>query len=294
MLNRPDIVTAGFRVSASDPIPVGRLLLGKPVEEVAETLPRLFNLCRNAHSVAIRMALGLPVASGDDLSTEIRDEHLLRLAIILPSRLKLKPVPFTRGDPGSLTCALFGAGTFSRSPAAFEAFLKSGYGIAPVLHEIQARFLPGEACTKPLPAVDDASILSVTALENSIAARHRNHPVLQHIEAGHGRGPLWRITARAVDLQAVMQGDLPEPRLVEPGFAVVPVARGMSAIRARAEKGRLVDLVKVVPTDHLLAPGGILHQSIATLPATKHGQSQLLIDVLDACVPIRLEKTSHA
>ena len=137
MLDRPDISTAGIRVTTPDPIPVGRLLRGKPVTEVVETLPRLFNLCRSAHSIAIRLALGLELRESDDLAAEIRDEHLLRLAIMLPGRLKQAAIPFKRNDPDSLADALFGAGTFARSPVAFEAFLQSGCGIAPVLSEIR-------------------------------------------------------------------------------------------------------------------------------------------------------------
>lgn len=36
-------------------LPVTRLVIGRPVEAVAETLPRIFNLCRAAQSTAVRV-----------------------------------------------------------------------------------------------------------------------------------------------------------------------------------------------------------------------------------------------
>ena len=44
----------------------------------------------------------------------------------------------------------------------------------------------------------------------------------------------------------------------------------------------------------MLAPGGILEHSLATLPASKHDQAALVVDILDPCVPIRLEGLTDA
>ncbi|MEM8836484.1 MAG: hydrogenase expression/formation protein HupK [Pseudomonadota bacterium] len=294
MLDRPATSNTGIQVIKPEPFPVAGLLCGKPVEEAAEILPRLFNLCRKAQSVAIRMALGLPVEKDHGVGEEIRDEHVLRLAIMLPGRLGIDLVPFPRNNSDALVDALFGDADVLDHPLAFNAFLESRHGIAPVLSEIRARFHPYDASPPPMLLVNACSILSLSPLENSVAARHEDHPVLRFIEASYGRGPFWRVSARAIDLHAILLGHVPEPRLVAPGFAVVPVARGLSAIRAVTERGRVKHLKRMVPTDHLLATGGLLEQSLAALPEARRHLAGLLMDILDPCVPVRLGGTQDA
>ena len=255
---------------------------GKPIEDVAELLPRLFNLCRGAQSAAVRLALGLPIPDQTKLAAEIRTEHQLRLAVMLPTRLGLKPLAVNAET-------LLGDQGFPGTVADFRSFMATGRGIAPLLAVVMSRFSPGEGCVSRLPLVWDGAILTRAALENSVAARHLDHPVMRHVETEWGRGPLWRLVARALDLQAAMAADIPAPRLVAPGFAVAPAARGLYALRATTDKGRVTSLQRITPTDHLLAPGGIMAQALASLPASKHDQAALLVDILDPCVPIELE-----
>ncbi|CUH75912.1 hypothetical protein [Tropicibacter naphthalenivorans] len=292
MLDRPDI---SLRAIAPTPLPVGDLVRGKPAEHVADLVPRLFNLCRAAQIVGVRMALGLPIPDGVDLSADIRREHVMRLAVMLPSRLGLDRIGLPIDWSASQTEALIGPDGFPATPEAFDRYLDSDTGIAPLLRTIASRFAPGEACTNALPTAQGGTTLNGAAQENSVAMRHLDHPVMVWIEDTYGRGPLWRTAARAIDLQAAEEGRLPAPELLAPGCAIVPAARGSYAIEARTDnRGRVLALRRVTPTDHLLAQGGIMDQSLASLPRAKHDQALLLVDILDPCTPLKLEEPTHA
>lgn len=276
----------GLRVVAAPPLPLARLVEGRSVEEVAEVLPRLFNLCRVAQSVALRLALGLPVGDTRALAVEIARDHALKLGVIWPARLGLAACADPRG--GVL------GGPFPQEAGAFETYLRGEAGIAPLLRAVAARFGPQDGVCPALPEVSPESVLAETAQENSVAARHLAHPVMRHVEAGHGRGPLWRLVARALDLEAAERGDLPAPRLIGEGAAVVPAARGLYAVQAEVWEGHVMRLRRVTPTDHLLAPGGIMECALASLPRSKHCEAGLLVDLLDPCTPVTLKGGAHA
>ncbi|MBT25313.1 MAG: hydrogenase expression/formation protein HupK, partial [Rhodobacteraceae bacterium] len=61
MLDRPDHTRLIARPAKV--LPVAQLVRGKRIEEVADLLPRLFNLCRAAQRAAVRAALGLEVTA---------------------------------------------------------------------------------------------------------------------------------------------------------------------------------------------------------------------------------------
>ncbi|MGX9353127.1 hydrogenase expression/formation protein HupK [Shimia sp. W99] len=293
MLSSPHTHENGLRVVMPAPLPVAELVLGKPVDEVCALIPRLFNLCRAAQAVAVRMALGVPVKGAHDLHHEIKREHLLRLAVILPARLKVAPL----GIPGrddDVAAGLFGTERFAETPEAFEAFLASGTGIAPVFTAIRAAFGAGEAVSGILPRLVDDAVFDSVAMENSVASRHPDHPVLGHVAEHNGRGPLWRAVARAVDLQAVLDGDLPEPRMTTQGVAMVPAARGTYAVAAQVQGGKVTQFRRATPTDYMLAPDGIMQRSLASLPVAKHDQAGLLVDILDPCTPLEVRGMADA
>jgi hypothetical protein len=293
------MLDAGFEAQAPAPLPVQALVAGRPPEAVADLLPRLFNLCRAAQGRAVRLALGLddPAAPApDDLRAEILRDHVLRLAVILPRRLGLEPVPLPEGwqaGGAPLRHALFGpAGSM---PLHLDDFLASGTCIAPMLLGVASAFGPGDAVTPALPAVGDASAADPrSAVENSPAIRVADHPTLQALEARTGRGPLWRVVARACDLERLLDGARPQARLVAPGTAQVAATRGLYTVTARVEDGRVAVLDRVTPTDHLRAPGGVLDQALAALPGTKGAVLPLLMDVLDPCTPLIVTERCHA
>ena len=61
----------GWQFRPAPDLPVAALLIGKPVEEAAALLPRLFNLCSGAQAMALRQALGLPAPDPATLRAEI-------------------------------------------------------------------------------------------------------------------------------------------------------------------------------------------------------------------------------
>jgi hypothetical protein len=267
--------------------PVERLLLGRPIEEAVALLPRIFNLCRAAQEGAARLAFGLELKQGwaQQLSQDIAREHAAKLGVMLPIRLGLPPLSLPR-DIADLPKALFVDSNFAETPADFEAFLKGGQGSAPVLRGVDQGF-GRDACCPALPPAGTQFAALSEPMENTVAVRHLDHPVMQHIAQTRGRGPLWRLVARALDLCMAVAHRLPQPELNQ-GVAYVPAARGLYAVRATHQDGRVSSFYRVTPTDHILAAGGVAEHSLANLSVSKQSLAGLLIDILDPCIPVEL------
>lgn len=271
-----------------------QLCLGKPAEEVAVLLPRIFNLCRTAQSVAVRLALGLAPEPGwrDALADEIVRDHLLFLTRRLPAALGIAPLdlPMTgraRATPEGVGPAL------PETAAEFEAWLRRGAGIAGALAVLDHRFAPGWAIAEGLDWPGAGNGGRVIAVENSVAARHIGHPVLDHVAATRGRGPLWRAVARLVDLYAARERRLPVPMRGGDGFVRVPASRGSYAVRAGMSGAMVTGLERVTPTDQALAPQSILEQSLCSLPAAAHDLGGLVLLVVDPCSPVTLTERAQ-
>lgn len=291
--------TARLVAQPAPGLPVARLVLGRPVAEVEATLPRLFNLCRGAQAAAVSAALGRADdhTAAAEIAQDVLRDHLLKLHAAWPNLLGLAPQPLPddwRAGGAALLEALFGPEVAApATPAAFRAFLASERPVAAPLARIAQLFAPGEAVAEGLPAPQAEAIWQRAPCENSVAARHLAHPVMRALEASHGRGPLWRATARLYDIEAAALGRLPALEAA-PGRALVPAARGAYAIRMEVENGHVITFDRVTPTDALLAPEGILARCLATLPAEKTGLGALLLDILDPCSPVRLREVQDA
>ena len=101
----------GWQFRPAPDLPVASLLIGKPVEEAAQLLPRLFNLCSGAQGMALRLALGLPAPDAATLRREILRDHLLKLCVVWPGLLGLPttPLPPDWADPVPLYHLIWGA-----------------------------------------------------------------------------------------------------------------------------------------------------------------------------------------
>ena len=287
--------TVGF--TRPPALPVDRLLLGQPVAEAVHLLPRLFNLCRSAQVMAARQAFGLPADDGarDALLLEIRRDHLMKLCLTWPGLLgmgqRTLPDGWQQGGD-AVIAALFGTPDAAQARG-FDGFAQGPGGA--VLRQIRDLFAPGEACTQALPPVTaDTALNAGAAVENSIALRHLAHPVMRDVEQRFGCGPLWRATARALDLCDTLNGRFLAVARIRQGVAMVPATRGLYAIRADVAAGRVTAFARVTPTDHLLAPGGILEQSLSSLPAPRAGLAPLVLDILDPCAPVKLTGAKDA
>ncbi len=253
----------------------GRLVLGMAPREACDFLGRIFNLCKHAQIAAAELALGEPsTVQAEQLFEEIRKEHIFTLSLKLTRLFEFTPIGLSaekllpRGLP--------------QTPQEFEDFLTSGLGAAPLLQRIETLF-PAGVGVADLPMVDASKAIRKTACENSVAVRNHAHPVMQYISQTRGKGPLWRVFARLVDLSA----DLPLPK-IDQGVAMVPAARGLYAVRGEVLNGVVMKLERVTPTDHLLANEGVLEKCLMTLPADQLSLAKALVEILDPCQPVEV------
>jgi len=290
-----DVATYPLRVVPAFDSRIEQMVLGKPIDVVADLLPRIFNLCRSAQESAARAAFGLPMKAGwqDALWAEILREHVVKLCLKWPGLMSRPALVLPRdwqSNPARLRNALFGAGHgMPADPARLDAWLASGVGIADGFRTLASRFGPGEAVRGRLPLVRPATLFAPGLKENSAAARHADHPVMQAIETHWGRGPLWSAMGVAYDVEALLSGELPG-LVTTPGRAVVVAARGLYGVCAQVNAGKVVAFRRVTPTDHLLAPQGGLGQVLASLPQAKaKACAPLLLSVMDPCFPVSLQ-----
>lgn len=276
-------------------LPVADMVVGQTPEAAASLLPRLFNLCRVAQGIAARAAFGLPLQEGwrADLRREILKEHVLKLCLKWPRMLCLPQVPMPSDwatNDDALRRALWGdALSPPASYADFLAFLASDAPIASVLSSVRDLFPAhsGSRCEMPVTTPDTS--FESQPQENSVAARHAQHPVMRKIEARYGRGPLWSATAVLYDIDACLENTLPSATFGT-GCAFVPAARGLYAVRAGVTNNLVTSFSRVTPTDHLLIKNGILDQSLATLPANRaEALAPIVLSILDPCFPVSLE-----
>jgi hypothetical protein len=278
-------------------LPVDRLVVGRDVDDVAALLPRLFNLCRAAQGAAVEAALGRPVATAG-IAQEILRDHLVKFHVTWPAFFGLPPTALPADwitGGASLRRALFGApGRAPETAPEVFAFLSSDEGVAPVLRRIDGCFAPGEAAAPGIAPFTPATMWAAGPVDNSVAARTADHPGMLAIEAARGRGPLWRAAARLFDIDRLIGGAVTDILTPGHGEAVVPAARGSYAVRIALDGRTVTAFERVTPTDHLLAPGGVLDRALSTLPALKAGLGPLLLDILDPCSPVRLREVADA
>ncbi|MCF1709330.1 HupK protein [Tabrizicola sp. J26] len=286
----------GVEIRRGAPLPVEALMLGRPVEEALELLPRLFNLCGTAQSLAFRLSLALPVTQAPSLQREILRDHVAKLCLSWPTLLGLPPLRLPRGwdAGGEAACQLLlGQATCPTDMTGLSDWMARGQGVAPVIRSIAAEL--GEVRMSPhLAFTTPETAMAKTAQENSVAARRATDPMVLAAEVRWGRGPVWHAVARLADALAVARGDLPAPVRLADGTAVVPAARGGYALRAKSAAGRITAFERRAPTDHLVATGGSLEGLLAAMGKLAASQVRLLSDILDPCVTVLVQEGSHA
>lgn len=275
--------TGRWRIIRQPGPDLARLLIGRPVDEAAALLPRLFNLCRTAQGTAARLSLGLPDTAST--SAEIIRDHLAHLYVILPRALGLDPAPPPKPQDRA---ALFGpAGRMPQDPAALRPWLAGDSALARLARQVD-RLFPVALWT--LPRLPKAHGMTPGALENSPAGRQADHPVLQDL----AYGPLWRFVGRLCDLEAALDDRLPAPHRLADGTALVQAARGTYALRLTHAAGRISGLARLTPTDHQLAPGGALETALGLLPTDRPDLARALVALHDPCIPVTVREVSHA
>lgn len=267
----------GWRIDRRSGPDLAAHLQGRPVDEVAIVLPRLFNLCRMAQGTAARLALGL-ATTGEDPATEVARDHMARLFVILRRAFDLAPIA-----PPAITPALFGpAGQMPHDLAGLQGWLLQDAPLAELGRAVQDGFPAGLGVTPVLP--DPAP--TPGAMENAPAQRQARHPLLQALVATGGRSPLWRFVGILIDLGAAMTRSLAPPRLLPDGTAVVQAVRGSYFLRIGQRDGRATDLHRITPSDHQLAPNGALELALRTIPVNRPDLAARLVALLDPCIPV--------
>lgn len=293
---------------AGDP---ARLFTGRSPAATAALVPLVFNLCAAAQERAARGALGLPCAGGEDV---IRQEHLRDHALCLGVTW---PALLGEGPDNGLLSLVAEHGT-GRAPAttaaalryhllgaagdggpltlpALERLMASGAtAFLRLLTAVRARLRPhwGRAA---LPAPSPADIADhltgrpVPLRETTARDAVAGHPLLHALEAGEGRSLFARMVARLLDFLRVL-----DPAAVfapasrpAPGIGIATAVRGLVGHFAELRDERVAAYRLVTPTDWNTAPGGILAQVLAALPAAGDLPflARLAVSCVNPCVP---------
>ena len=242
---------------------------------MAELLPRLFNLCREAQSTAARAAFGLPLAPNWQvaLRQEILRENVVKLCLKWPSLLSDIPAVALPRDwlagGASVRAAVFGdTGHMPATYREFTAFLETQAGIAhwsgywtrlkncfapgrgmPVRRSFRSR-LPGKMSftrQKPLKTRSPRVRRSIRSCKH-VERKHEGSRVRLWSRDGGGFTMRLRLPDLGDDLQeaaAPAAGARYRPGSAEAlyGVSVPDVEDGM--------RHRIFE--RITPTDHLLA-----------------------------------------
>lgn len=270
------------------------LLIGRTPEAAVEMLGRLFNLCRHAQEAAARTAFGLPAVADGGIRAEILRDTLFRLFVGLPRAMGRTPMPLPagwQGCPVVVATALFGAaGQFPRRWDGFQDWLAGNVGLAPLVRDLAGMFAPGEAASRVLSFAPGGP----GPCENSAAIRHAGHRVMERIERAYGRGPLWRTVARFLDLEACLGGWQPAARLIAPGEAEAPSARGIYRISVGMTGGRVTAVRRRTPTDDFCERDGAMLSALASLPVAKRHLAPVVVECFDPCLPWAVREMADA
>lgn len=275
----------GWRIDRQPGPDLAAYLRGRPVAEVANLLPRLFNLCRMAQASAARLTLGLPL-TGEDPSAEVIRDHMARLFVTLRRAFGLAPMVLPVATP-----ALFGdLRQMPQDLAGLHDWLSQDTPLAILGRAVQAEFPAALGVTSVLPNPEPRLL----ATENSPAGRQLLHPLMRAIATTQGRSPLWRYIGVLTDLQAALAKALPPPQLLPDGTGVVQAARGIYFLRITQKAGLVTGLSRITPTDHQLAPDGALDLALHRLPAGRADLAARLVALFDPCIPVAVPEVHHA
>ncbi|WP_413205883.1 hypothetical protein [Rhodospirillum sp. A1_3_36] len=300
----------GLDVQITPPVelPLAALLRGKDPETAASLVGRLFNICGAAQEAAARSALGLALDSALEkrVVTETLREHGVKLFLLWPGLLGIEPdraaatllarALDNETMVATLRVSLFGPkGILPEDWSAFERWIDStGSAPARCMKAVRDGWNPawGRAdlpSRLPLAGSWPGSPDLAPLRDNGVGGRLSGHPLMVAIADRLGRGVLWRMTARLVEMECLLSGTAPSP-FRAPG--VVEAARGTLFTRAKMDDaGRVANLERLTPTDFALAPGGALELALSSLPCNApnlEALARLAVDVIDPCFAVEL------
>lgn len=154
------------------------------------------------------------------------------------------------------------------------------------------------------PAFARAPTWDGVPMETGALSRLRAHPLVAAIDKLHGHAVVTRMTARLVELAALLR-DLAtgERCAILPiqaftldsghGLAAVQTARGLLLHRARLRDGKVAEYQIVAPTEWNFHPAGALVAGLSCLAVTDEvdlsRRARVAVQALDPCVACRIE-----
>ncbi|WP_454915106.1 nickel-dependent hydrogenase large subunit [Xanthobacter sediminis] len=308
-------------VRAAGPDPA-RTLEGRPVDEAARLVPRIFNLCGAAHGFAAARALGLnSAADAGAMARESVRDHALAILHGWPSLLDGTPDraalrALAQAGPEAalaLAVALVGGRLAGRdfgglTRAELSVWLCAGEtATARILSRLRREIDPaeGRAGLPELTAVDLVHALAdgpertggapqnaLPLRETGALGRVAGTPLFATLIADEGPSLFVRLLARLADLIAL----LAVPTLARPdapaGMGLADAARGLLGHQARVENGHVSRYRILSPSAWNLAPGGLLERAVAALdPASPQAPvlAHFVVSAVNPCVPVTLD-----
>ncbi len=291
-----------------------RLFTGRSPAATAALVPLVFNLCATAQERAARVALGLPGGGGEAaLRQEHLRDHAFCLGVTWPSllgagsdnELLSRVADHGAGRDPAATAATAAAlrrhllgdtmGVGALTPPLLDRLLAGGAtAFLRLLAAVRGRLRPdwGRAAL-PAPSAADISDhldgrpvpLRETTARDAVAG----HPLLLSLEAGEGRSLFARMVARLLDFLRVLDpaAILAPAARPAPGIGIAMAVRGFVGHFAELRDDRVAAYRLVTPTDWNTAPGGILAQVLAALPAAGDLPflARLAVSCVNPCVP---------
>ena len=154
------------------------------------------------------------------------------------------------------------------------------------------------------PAFARAPTWDGVPMETGALSRTRTHPLVAAIDKLHGHAVVTRMTARLVELAALLRGlETGERCDLLPiqaftldsghGLAAVQTARGLLLHRTRLREGKVAEYQIVAPTEWNFHPAGALVAGLSGLAVTDEvdlsRRARLAVQALDPCVACRIE-----
>lgn len=303
-------------IASTRPLSAARVFVGKPVDDVVESIGRLFSLCGKAQTVAAlraaEQALGLDPAPGVEAARELLrlaemlTQTAMRLGLHWPRALGLELRP-------DLVRAALAAEQAVEAQVAGMGWRAVGAGVtAPpdAMTDTLARLtdaLAGSALVAQLATALEVrgregfgALPEGMAPEAGALSRNWDARKVAAARAAHGAGLAARLAASAEDLArlplemiAALAGVEATPARAAPrrsgaGAATVETARGPLTHRIEIKDGVVVSCETEAPTEANFAPGGPAAAGLVGA-VLDPGAAELHLLAIDPCVGCEVE-----
>lgn len=311
-----------WQYEVQEGVNVASLCVGLTPEEGVNVLSRVFGLCRSAHTVAARQALGVipTVTSGYEgrkaQVLEILRDHAIAFFLHLPPFFglpsdRLLVQQLSTGCADQRTVLGDDVSLAEMNACDLTYWLKESQKgektplLLRLLACLRQKILPtwgrGE-----FPAIEMSTLMKVeeniisSGYDASLWPDYALTPLLQSVVAQDGGVSLFaRILARVLDMIACLDGDIMmrpaawlSGEVLPQGWGLTRAARGVLFHKADVQAGKIKAYTVISPTQWHISTrkgmGGMMDRLLATLPLGEEGRLtvQVLLCALNPCVPV--------